>query len=58
MEITTEDVNLAEKAFGPDVGSMKGKSTRKLPIPAFSNVIEIPWELLSVNEEIILSLDV
>ena len=57
MEITTEDVNLAEKAFGPDVGSMKGKSTRKSPIPAFSNVIEIPRELLSVNEEIILSID-
>ena len=57
MEITTEDVNLAEKAFGPDVGSMKGKSTRKSSIPAFSNVIEIPRELLSVNEEIILSID-
>ena len=57
MEITTEDVNLAKKAFGPDVGSMKGKSTRKSPIPALSNVIEIPTELLSLNEDITLSID-
>ena len=57
MEITTKDVNLAEKAFGPDVGSMKGKSTRKTPIPAMSNVIEIPTELLRLNEDITLSID-
>ena len=57
MEVTTEDVNLVEKAFGPDIGFMKGKSTRKSPFPAFSNVIEIPNELLSVNEDIILSID-
>ena len=37
---------------------MKGKSTRKSPIPALSNVIEIPTELLSLNEDIItLSID-
>ena len=28
-EVTTEDVNLAKKAFGPDVGAIKGKTTRR-----------------------------
>ena len=56
-KVTTEDINLAQKAFGPDVGALKGKTTRKAPTPAFSNVIEIPQELLKINEEIVLSID-
>ena len=56
-EITTEDVNLAEKAFGPDVGALKSKTTRRKPAKAISNVIEIPTELLSINEDITLSID-
>ena len=56
-KITTKDINLAQKAFGPDVGSIKGKTTRNRPLPAQSNVIEIPPELLRINEDIVLSID-
>ena len=55
--ITTKDVILAEKAFGPDVGELKGKTTRRKPRVAVDNVVEIPPELLSINEEVILSID-
>ena len=41
-EITTEDINLIEKAFGPDDGAIKCKTTRSKPNPAFSDGIEIP----------------
>ena len=27
--VTIEDVNIAEKIFGADIGTMKGKTTRK-----------------------------
>ena len=56
-KITTEDINLAEKAFGPDVGSMKGRITRSRPLPAQSSIREIPPELLQINEDIVLSID-
>ena len=56
-KITTKDVNLAQKAFGPDIGSLKGKTTRSKPTPAFSNAIEIPPELLRINEDITSSID-
>ena len=56
-EITTEDVNLAKKLLGPDVNAIKGKTTQKVPLPAFSDVIDIPEELLSVNREVGLTID-
>ena len=56
-KVTTEDINLAEKAFGPDIGAIKAKTTRQAPTPAYSNVVEILSELLSIQEDIILSID-
>jgi hypothetical protein len=40
--VTIEDVVTAEKIFGPDIGSFKGKSTRSKPIPVKRDLIEIP----------------
>ena len=31
--ITTDDVRLAEKIFGPDIGTIKGKMVRRKPLP-------------------------
>ena len=56
-KVTTKDINLAQKAFGPDIGSMKGKTTRSKPTPAFRDTIEIPHKLLRINEEIVLLID-
>ncbi len=33
--VTTGDVNPATKAYGPDVGAIKGKTTRSKPTPGF-----------------------
>jgi hypothetical protein len=55
--VTTKDVNLAVKAFGPDVGDIKGKTTRSRPTPVSNNIIEIPDELLEAQKDMILSLD-
>ena len=56
-EVTTDDVNLATRAFGPDIGAIKGKTTRSKPTPVTSNMIEIPRELVSVQENVTLSID-
>ena len=48
---------MAEKAYGPDIGSIKGKTTRPRPKIAVDNMIEIPRELISIHERVILSLD-
>ena len=37
--ITTEDVNVAKQTFGPDMGALKGKTTRQTPKPEIDNNI-------------------
>ena len=56
-QVTTDDVNLAEKVYGPDIGSIKGKTTRSKPTPVETNIIEIPDELLEVQKDITMSMD-
>eukprot|EP00957_Ditylum_brightwellii_P191449 14576133-Ditylum_brightwellii.AAC.1 len=49
-KVSTDNVNLAQKAFGPDVGAIKGKTTRSRPAPVMNNKIEIPKELITVQQ--------
>eukprot|EP00957_Ditylum_brightwellii_P060492 4593038-Ditylum_brightwellii.AAC.1 len=44
-EVTTDDANLATRAFGPVIRAIKGKTTCSKPTPVTSNMIEIPQEL-------------
>jgi hypothetical protein len=55
--VTTEDVNIAEKIFGPNMSSLKGKSTRQKSTPVQEYTIEIPEELIENNREIELCID-
>jgi hypothetical protein len=57
-QVTTAGVNLATKAYGPDIGTIiKAKSTRSRPAPVTSNLVEIPGELLEVQKDVIISID-
>ncbi len=55
--VTVDDINIAEKIFGPDVSSLKGKSTRQKPKPVREDLIEIPKELISQHHNIELCMD-
>jgi hypothetical protein len=55
--VTTKDVDLAEHIFGPDVGTVKGKTTRRKPLPVIDNHIKIPDELISIHADITLAID-
>ena len=55
--VTTEDVNIAEKIFGKDISSLKGKSTRRKPKSVRADLIEIPKELIEKHHNIELCMD-
>jgi hypothetical protein len=55
--VTTNDVDLAEQIFGPDIGTVKGKTTRRKPLPINNQHIHIPDELISVHADITLAID-
>jgi hypothetical protein len=55
--VTTEDVDIAEKIFGPDVATLKGKMTHHAPIPVIEDCIEIPRELITTQYSVTLCLD-
>jgi len=56
--VTVEDINIAEKIFGPDTSTLKGKSTRRKPKVVVDDYIEIPPELIENSADIVLCMDI
>eukprot|EP00978_Attheya_sp_CCMP212_P034752 scaffold147344_cov30-Attheya_sp.AAC.1 len=55
--ITIEDVKLAENIFGPDVATLKGKTTRRKQIPVVEDMISVPRELVQAQQHVTLAMD-
>ena len=43
--------------FGPDIATLKGKTTHRTPVPVIEDHIEIPRELVTTQYSITLCLD-
>ena len=46
-----------EKIFGPDVGTIKGKTTRRRPTPVIEDLIDIPRELKMAQQKVTVAID-
>ena len=56
--VTREDILAAEHIFGPDVGSLKGKTVHRSSTPVTGSWTAVPAQLLSQYRDIVLAGDV
>ena len=52
--VVANDVDLANKIFGPDVAALKGKTKRQHPLPVIEDLVEIPHELMEAQYNVTL----
>ena len=52
-----DDVNLAKKSYGPDVGEIKGKNMRNRPKIVVRNIVDITEEFLEVHQDLTFPMD-
>jgi hypothetical protein len=55
--VTTKHLDYAEGIFGPDIGDLKGKTTRRKPAPVVDDHVAIPRELIAAQYAVTLCLD-
>ena len=55
--ITESDIKLMECLYGPDIPTLKGKTTRQCPHKLVSNVVSIPSELCDTQRNVCLYID-
>ena len=55
--VTKADFKVARHVYGHDISTLKGKNTRRKPIPVVQEVVDIPKEL-SAHRDVTLALDI
>ena len=56
--VQMEDVDIAIKIFGPDIGTLKCKSVWQLPPPERDNLIQIRTEITWEHKDLTLCIDI
>ena len=56
--VTEEDIKIAEKVFGKDITTLKGKSVRTKPVPVVTDYVSVPKALMKKHRNVELCADI
>ena len=56
--VTADDVDIANKIYGPSIATLKGKTTRTKSKPVVTDYVYIPPAILDSNKDMNLSADI
>jgi hypothetical protein len=56
--VTSIDVTNANKIFGPDLETLKGKTVRITPPPVATDYVQITKEIVYLNRNVTLAIDI
>ncbi len=56
--ITITDVKNAHKIYGPDLSAIRGKTVRRKPTCVITDYVDIPKEIIDVNQRVKLAADI
>jgi hypothetical protein len=56
--VTPTDINAANKIFGPNVASLKGKTVRATQEPVLTSYVKVPQGIVDLNKEVAIAADV
>jgi hypothetical protein len=55
--VTIEVIKIAKEIFGPDIGLLTSKTTRRKPMPVVNDYIKIPPELTNKQQDVTLCIN-
>ena len=56
--MTTKDVEVAERIFGPDIGALKGQTTRQRPPVVWNDNVAIPNKIKEKIDDLVLCMNI
>ena len=56
--VTVNDIDVATEVWGKDISALKGKTTRRKPVPVQGNIMKVPKDFMRLHQDVFLTLDI
>jgi hypothetical protein len=58
LDVTRDDIRAANDIFGPNLGSLYGKTVRRTPVRVQSEITGVPSDIIDKHRDVVLGIDI